>query len=78
MGRIGRDAEGPLTRLADSDSDADRAGRDALASWMREAGLEIRIDQIGNLIGLWDPTGSGGAPVDDGLAHRHRDRFRDL
>ncbi|TNC06432.1 Zn-dependent hydrolase [Methylobacterium terricola] len=61
LARIGRDADGRLMRLAASD--ADRAGRDALAGWMREAGLEVRIDRIGNVIGLWDPAGRAAAPV---------------
>ncbi|MFE1599509.1 Zn-dependent hydrolase [Methylobacterium sp. ID0610] len=61
LARIGRDAQGRLTRLAASD--ADRAGRDALAAWMREAGLEVMVDRIGNLIGLWRPGGRDGAPV---------------
>ncbi|ACA15858.1 amidase, hydantoinase/carbamoylase family [Methylobacterium sp. 4-46] len=58
---VGRDAQGRLTRLAASD--ADRAGRDAVAGWMREAGLEVRVDRIGNLLGLWRPEGAQGDPV---------------
>ncbi len=30
---------------------------------MREAELAVRVDRIGNLIGLWDPAGSGSRPV---------------
>jgi N-carbamoyl-L-amino-acid hydrolase len=52
LGNVGRDADGKLTRLAASD--ADRAGRDAVAGWMREAGLEVMVDRIGNLFGLWE------------------------
>ena len=40
-----------MTRLAASE--ADRAGRDAVAGWMREAGLDVMADRIGNLFGLW-------------------------
>ena len=61
LGAIGRDAEGRLTRLAASD--ADGAGRDAVAGWMREAGLEVMVDRIGNLIGLWRTGPEGAAPV---------------
>lgn len=50
LGEIGR-AEGRLTRLAAST--ADKAGRDAFVGWLREAGLEIVIDRIGNIFGLW-------------------------
>ena len=33
-------------------SDEDRAGRDLLAAWMRELGLTVTIDAIGNIIGV--------------------------
>lgn len=61
LGQVGRDGQGRLTRLAASD--ADRAGRDLVAGWMREAGLDLRVDRIGNMIGLWDPAGTGSDPV---------------
>jgi N-carbamoyl-L-amino-acid hydrolase len=50
LGEIGRE-DGRLTRLAASD--ADRAGRDLLVSWLDGAGLEIKIDRIGNIFGIW-------------------------
>lgn len=56
LGETGR-IDGVLTRLAASD--ADRAGRDLVAGWMRDAGLAVEIDQVGNLFGIWhagDPT----------------------
>ncbi|TCZ63933.1 Zn-dependent hydrolase [Roseicella aquatilis] len=61
LGGIGRDGDGRLVRLAASD--ADRAGRDAVAGWMREAGLEVMLDRIGNLFGVWDPGASDAAPL---------------
>ncbi len=51
LGRVGKDASGALTRLALSD--ADKAGRDLLVSWLREAGLTVTIDAIGNIFGSW-------------------------
>jgi N-carbamoyl-L-amino-acid hydrolase len=51
LGEIGRDEAGRLTRLAASD--ADKAGRDALAQWIEAAGLELAIDRIGNIFGIW-------------------------
>jgi N-carbamoyl-L-amino-acid hydrolase len=51
LGRIGRGENGKLTRLAASD--ADKAGRDRLVDSMREAGLELRCDRVGNLFGVW-------------------------
>jgi N-carbamoyl-L-amino-acid hydrolase len=51
LGGTGRDADGRLSRLAFSD--ADKAGRGRLVSWLRDAGLEIAVDRIGNLFGIW-------------------------
>ena len=51
LGDVGRDGQGRLVRLAGSD--ADKAGRDLLAAWMREAGLEVAVDRIGNMFGVW-------------------------
>lgn len=53
LGQIGRTAQGALARLAGSD--ADKAGRDQLVAWMHEAGLEVAVDAIGNIHGLWRP-----------------------
>lgn len=55
LGASGRGADGQLTRLAASD--ADRAGRDTLVGWLEEAGLEVAIDRIGNIFGIWRPDG---------------------
>lgn len=62
LGDIGRDAEGRLVRLAASD--ADKAGRDAFIHWLHEAGLEVAVDRIGNIFGIWraDPNAEA-APV---------------
>lgn len=51
LGQIGRDGEDRLVRLAASD--ADKSGRDALVSWMKEADLEVAVDRIGNIFGIW-------------------------
>ena len=51
LGSIGRETDGRLSRLALSD--ADRLGRDCLVSWIRAAGLDVAIDQIGNIFGIW-------------------------
>ena len=52
--------DGTCNRLALSD--ADRRGRDQVVHWMRESGLTVRIDQIGNITGL-SPGRSAGRPV---------------
>ena len=54
LGRIGLDNDNKRTRLAASD--ADKAGRDQLVTWMKEAGLEVEIDRIGNIFGIWYGT----------------------
>ena len=58
LGGIGRDAAGRLTRLAGSDSD--KLGRDALVDWIREGGLTVRVDHIGNVFGLWESPENAG------------------
>jgi N-carbamoyl-L-amino-acid hydrolase len=49
LGRIGETPRGGLTRLALSDED--RRARDQMVAWMREAGLRVSIDQMGNIFG---------------------------
>jgi N-carbamoyl-L-amino-acid hydrolase len=49
LGRIGETPRGGLTRLALSDED--RRGRDWMVARMREAGLRVTIDQMGNIFG---------------------------
>lgn len=34
-------------------TDADRDGRDLVVSWMRELGLEVGVDRIGNVFATW-------------------------
>ena len=60
LGRIGATERGGLTRLALTDDD--RRGRDLLVAWMRQAGLRVTIDQMGNIFG--ERAGEPGrAPV---------------
>src|SRR5262245_57656284 len=33
-------------------SDADKQGRDLLVGWMRELGLAVKIDRVGNIFGI--------------------------
>src|SRR3989454_10707286 len=49
LGRIGETPRGGLTRLALTDED--RRGRDWMVARMREAGLRVAIDQMGNIFG---------------------------
>jgi len=50
LAAIGATADGSCCRLALTDED--KAGRDLVVRWMRELGLEVRIDPIGNIFGL--------------------------
>jgi len=49
LGKIGETPRGGLTRLALTDDD--RRGRDLMVRWMREAGLRVTVDQMGNIFG---------------------------
>jgi len=50
LAEIGAGEDGACCRLALTDDDRD--GRDLVLGWMRELGLEVRIDAIGNIIAL--------------------------
>lgn len=50
LGAVGATPEGGVRRLALTAED--KAGRDLVLHWMHEAGLDVRIDGIGNIVGL--------------------------
>lgn len=60
LARFSDDAEG-LTRLYLSPSHKQAA--EVLAGWMREAGLAVRLDAVGTLIGRYEGAAGGGAPA---------------
>jgi N-carbamoyl-L-amino-acid hydrolase len=52
LGRIGR-IDGPNGEWGNARlalTDADRAGRDLVVDWMRELGMEVAVDAIGNVV----------------------------
>jgi N-carbamoyl-L-amino-acid hydrolase len=49
LAQFGRTPEGGISRVAFSE--ADRAARELAMSWMREAGLAVRLDAAANVIG---------------------------
>lgn len=51
LGSIGRRDDGALVRLAASDEDG--LGRDQFVRWLEEAGLEVAVDKVGNVFGIW-------------------------
>ncbi|MEW6633151.1 MAG: Zn-dependent hydrolase [Pseudomonadota bacterium] len=62
LGSVGRDEHGRLVRVAATDMD--RLGRDRFVGWLREAGLEVAVDRIGNIFGIWqDSANAGREPV---------------
>ena len=60
LAAIGDTGDGGVCRLALTD--ADGAGRDLVTTWMRDLGLRVDIDGIGNVVGTW-PAESTDAPV---------------
>ncbi|MDA8077089.1 MAG: Zn-dependent hydrolase [Actinomycetota bacterium] len=48
LGRIGSTGDGGCARLALSDED--REGRDLVVTWMRDLGLDVQVDAIGNVV----------------------------
>ena len=52
LGRLGDTGDGGCCRLALTD--ADRAGRDLVCGWMRELGLRVQVDPVGNIFGWRD------------------------
>ncbi len=60
LGAIGLDSGGGRTRLALDDNE--REGRDTLVHWMRDSGLEVKVDPIGNVFGIL-PGDEPGDPV---------------
>jgi beta-ureidopropionase / N-carbamoyl-L-amino-acid hydrolase len=60
LAAIGATADGACCRLALTDED--RAGRDLVGRWMRELGLQVQVDPIGNLFGRRAGT-EDAAPV---------------
>lgn len=60
LAEVGGIAGGGVCRLALSDEDRD--ARDFVCGWMRDLGLEVSIDQIGNVVGIRQGT-EPGPPV---------------
>src|ERR1700679_111558 len=63
LAAINRQPDGSCCRLALTDADIE--GRRLVETWMREAGLSVQVDQVGNIfavrpgIGRGDPVMTG-------------------
>jgi beta-ureidopropionase / N-carbamoyl-L-amino-acid hydrolase len=64
LAAIGATADGSCCRLALTDED--KAGRDLVVRWMRELGLEVRVDAIGNIFGRRRGSDEDAEPVMSG------------
>jgi beta-ureidopropionase / N-carbamoyl-L-amino-acid hydrolase len=67
LGEIGAIDDGGVCRLALTPEDG--AGRDLVVSWMRDLGLRVDIDGVGNVVGTWpadrfDPPVMTGSHID--------------
>ena len=60
LGKLGATPAGGVRRLALSDED--KLGRNQVVDWMKQSGLKVEIDQIGNIFGTRSGK-SDGAPV---------------
>ncbi len=61
LSQFGRNPQGGVSRVAFSD--ADIAGRAYAMQLMRAAGLEVRVDAVGNILGRRAGTPAGAAPI---------------
>jgi len=62
LGQIGIDSTKGLARV--TATDADKAGRDKVVVWMKDAGLEVIVDKIGDIIGIWSiPENAEKEPI---------------
>ncbi len=60
LAEIGKTSEGGARRIALTDED--KLGRDLLVSWMKDAGLDVAIDKIGNIFGTLKGE-QNGSPI---------------
>jgi N-carbamoyl-L-amino-acid hydrolase len=61
LSRFGRNPQGGVSRV--SFSPADVEGRQYAMGLMREAGLEVRIDPVGNVLGRWKGSVQDARPL---------------
>jgi len=71
MGQIGREQRG-VNRLALNDADKD--ARDLFTGWLREEGLDVKVDNIGNIFGVRKGTDPSQLPV---VVGSHLDTVRE-
>ena len=67
LAEVGATGDGGVCRLALTTEDG--AGRDLVVSWMRDLGLRVDVDGVGNVVGTWpadrfDPPVMTGSHID--------------
>jgi beta-ureidopropionase / N-carbamoyl-L-amino-acid hydrolase len=72
LAEIGPIEGGGSSRLALTDDD--RRGRDLVVTWMRDLGLDVTIDAIGNVVARWGDNGA--EPAKPVMAGSHIDTVR--
>ncbi|HEX6418970.1 MAG TPA: hydantoinase/carbamoylase family amidase, partial [Acidimicrobiales bacterium] len=71
LARVGDTGDGGNCRLALTDDDA--GGRELVVGWMRDLGLELRVDRIGNVVAT---RGGRDADLDPVMTGSHIDTVR--
>src|SRR5918994_6910454 len=68
LAKVGDTGDGGSCRLALTDEDA--GGRELVVGWMRDLGLDVRVDRIGNVAATRAGAGapSGSTRADSALA----------
>ncbi|MDR5750006.1 MULTISPECIES: Zn-dependent hydrolase [unclassified Caballeronia] len=61
MAQVGATAKGGVRRLALTEDD--KRGRDLFATWCREAGMTVEVDEVGNLFARREGADASLAPV---------------
>ncbi|MGH9213998.1 MAG: Zn-dependent hydrolase [Acidimicrobiales bacterium] len=61
LAQVGSTGDGGSCRLALTDDDA--GGRELVVGWMRDLGLDVRVDRIGNVVATRPGTEPDAAPV---------------
>ena len=73
LAAVGDTGDGGNCRLALTDDDA--GGRELVAGWMRDLGLDVRVDRVGNVVAT-RAGADADLPGDDRQPHRHRPNRR--
>jgi N-carbamoyl-L-amino-acid hydrolase len=72
LAAVGDTGDGGNCRLAFTDDDA--GGRELVVGWMRDLGLDVRVDRIGNVVGT--RGGAGGGDLAAVMTGSHIDTVR--